>query len=187
MEVLSFKQFLRVRVILILILSLISVKAYAQNVADHELKAVFIYNFANFVSWPKDAYQHTHTSFNFCVLGKSQVNTSLAAVIKDETIDGRPAQLIELDESANPLQCQILFFNGSAQKQSTAIFEKIKGKSILTVGDGKKFSQRDGMIYFTHKKRRMHVRINMDSVESEHLKISSKLLRLATLFRSSNQ
>jgi len=187
MEVLSFKPYLMVRVTLILILSLISFNTYAQSVADHELKAVFIYNFAHFVSWPKEMNNQTKTSFNFCVVGKSQVNNSLASVIEGEIINGQPAHLIELDESANPLQCQILFITASAQKQTTAILEKIKGKSILTVGEVKQFTQSGGMICFTHQKKRIHLEINMDNVESGHLKISSKLLRLASLVRASKQ
>ncbi len=170
-----------------LILSSLSLNSYAQNVTDHDVKAVFLYNFANFVSWPKEAFQQPSTSFNFCTMGKSQVNKSLAAVIKDETVKGRPLRLFELDITADFSHCHILFINASEQVYSPGILEETIGKNTFTVGDSKDFTSSGGMVSLVYKKRRIHPIINMDVISQGRLKISSKLLRLTTLVKASQK
>jgi predicted DNA binding CopG/RHH family protein len=54
---------------------------------------------------------------------------------------------------------------------------------VLTVSDLESFETRGGMIALVRKDRRIHPRINIDTVEKSKLKISAKLLNLATVIR----
>lgn len=172
------------RFLLFLMFCSISIGASAQEIADHEIKAVFLYNFANFITWPADAFEQRSSPFNFCIIGRSKINDSLAIAIKDEVIKGRTLQLVELKSSTDISNCQILFINAIELRNQTEIISNYSGKATLIVGDTRDFISKGGMISLVQKKRRIHPMINLEAVSNVHMKVSSKLLRLATLTKN---
>jgi len=55
------------------------------------------------------------------------------------------------------------------------IFARLKGRSILTVGDIDGFAKQGGMIRFITEKNKVRFRINLEAAKAAKLTISSKL------------
>ncbi len=147
-----------------------------------QIKAVFLYNFAIFVTWPESAFESDSSPLCYCVIDAPLLASTLETVIHGETINGRPLILRHPVENLD--RCHILFINTRNNKRLREILRTVQSRNVLTVSDRKDFSNRGGMITLTHRNKRIHPIINLDAVQRVKLHISSKLLRLASLVGS---
>src|SRR5262249_48319243 len=51
---------------------------------DYEVKAVFLFNFTQFVDWPPSAFADLEAPFSICILGKDPFGRSLDEAIRGE-------------------------------------------------------------------------------------------------------
>jgi hypothetical protein len=65
------------------------------------------------------------------------------------------------------------------------VLDQLRGRPILTVSDADGFAEAGGMIGLFIEDSRVRFAINLGAAESAHLTISSRLLNLARIVRSS--
>ena len=147
----------------------------------HDLKAVFLFNFARFVEWPADAFADRATPFTIGILGDDLVGASLENIVDGESVHGRKliARRYASIDKVEP--CHILFVGASQSKHLDRVLGKLEKRSVLTVGDGRDFTARRGVIAFETLDQRLKLRINVAAASDARLTISSKLLRQATI------
>lgn len=153
---------------------------------ESEVKAVFLYNFASFVNWPQDARQDPAKPFRYCVLD-DEIAPVLQKVLKGETTGGRPLAVQTSVTAAGLADCHVLYIGKNSLRGSEGwgLVEEAISAHVLTVSDLESFETKGGMIALTRKDRRIHPRINIDAVDKGKLRISAKLLNLATIIRDS--
>ena len=153
---------------------------------ESEVKAVFLYNFASFVNWPPDARQDPAKPFRYCVLD-DEIVPVLQKVLKGETMGGRPLDVQTGVTATDLADCHVLYLGKSSLRgpDGWGLVKEAVPAHVLTVSDLEGFETRGGMIALARKDRRIHPRINIDAVEKGKLRISAKLLNLATVIRDS--
>jgi hypothetical protein len=145
---------------------------------EYDLKAVFLFNFTQFVEWPPEAFPDEKGPFAICVLGEDPFGDSLDAVVTDEAVHDRDIVVRRYrDVEEITKSCHILFISRSEAKRLDRVFAFVQGKSILTVGEGDEFPTRAGMIGFAVAENKLRVKINVGAAKAAKLAISSKLLR----------
>jgi len=55
------------------------------EISDIDIKAVFLYHFANFVTWPEQSDFNDFNRLNYCVTGKGPLTERLRIVLQNET------------------------------------------------------------------------------------------------------
>lgn len=148
---------------------------------EYQIKAVFIYNFVNFVTWPEDTGSDKEAPFIIGIAGDDAVQGFLEKVVADETVKGRKIVVRYIDAFTLPLDCRILFISKTIRKDALQILKAAAGRKILTVGDFKGFIQAGGIINFSHAQGRIQIEINKTGADLAGLAISSKLLKLAQI------
>ncbi|MCU7937599.1 MAG: YfiR family protein [Candidatus Thiodiazotropha sp. (ex Dulcina madagascariensis)] len=181
------RSFVRPLALLAMLCGIPSGHNQAETVAEHELKAIFLYNFANYIAWPESAFKKRQSPFNYCLLGESRINTSLKTVAANETVKGRALRVLELDDTEQLSDCHILFVHQRQDGYPSGLMRQLAAESVLTVGDGEAFIPSGGTIGLLKKERRIDLLINMEAIELGQLKVSSKLLRLAKRVRLSRE
>ncbi|HEX9941487.1 MAG TPA: YfiR family protein [Thermoanaerobaculia bacterium] len=151
----------------------------AQVAAEYDVKAAFLYNFTKFVEWPPSAFIDDGSSLKLCVLGEDPFGKSLQTVAGEE-VAGRKLTVLAKGTLPDPAICQILFISRSERERLSEILSGVRGRPVLTVSDTKGFLDQGGIINFTLEGTKVRFEINQESAERSGLKISSKLLRLAT-------
>ncbi len=146
-----------------------------------ELKSVYIYNFAAFVYWPDSSYKQNQANLKICTIGNSKIAHNLRAITKDEIIHGKKIIINEVDNKLDAQSCHILFIDSSVEDQHINLLKYLKTKDILLVGESLDFLARGGMINLKHNYKRIQIEINLDNIKKNHLSVSSKLIRLATI------
>jgi hypothetical protein len=153
----------------------------AQPPAETEVKAVYVYNFASFVSWPADSTAAVNSPFQICALGENPVTELLTQVVEGEKVQGRPMEFRFIESSADATPCQILFLATSDQLLIAHTLQAVQTLPVLTVGEQAGFAQHGGHIELSLRGSRIHPIINRQSVDRSKLRISAKLYRLATV------
>ena len=155
-----------------------SVGAPAQ---EYQLKAVFLFQFAQFVEWPSSSFASPEMPFEFCVLGEDPFGSFLEETVRDENVKGR-ALTIRRHRQPEELQgCNILFISRSQMDRLDTILAAVRGRSTLTVADAQAFAERGGAIQFVTVNNKLRLRINPNAAKAADLVISSKLLSLADI------
>ena len=149
--------------------------------SEYKLKAAFIYHFSQFVDWPTTAYANADAPFVIGVLGDSPFGGDLEQTIHGKLIGRRPLVVKEfhsLTEVAN--NCHILFISSSEQKRLPEILVGLGRAGILTVGESDNFGEGGGMIHFVMEGAKIRFRVNETATQRAGLKVSAKLLSLAS-------
>jgi hypothetical protein len=153
--------------------------------SDYQVKAVYLYNFGKFVSWP--AAVSGSESFPICVIGQDPFGNVLDATLSGETIGGKAVVVRRLSRLPEVAACRVLFISSSEAGRLREIFAAINKAGVLTVSDIPGFSQRGGMIQFVLQGSKVRFEVDLKAAEDAGLTVSSELLKVAINVRRGPQ
>jgi hypothetical protein len=159
----------------VLALAVLPAAMAAQAVSEeNRVKAAYLYNFLKYVEWPPGA---TAGPLVICVAGRNPFGTTLADLVRGETINGRriEARIILEPETG----CHLLFV-----PEGAAMRAYLRGASdlpVLTVGESPAFVEEGGIAYFYLDRGNVRFAINPAAAQRARLHISARLLQLARL------
>ena len=154
---------------------------------EYQIKAVFLFNFAQFVEWPATAFAGPSSPIVIGVLGESPFGAYLDETVLGEKVNNRPVEVQRYSRVEDIKTCHILFISRSEAGQLEQILVSLKDRSLLVVGDGDDFARRGGMIRLATIQNKVRLIINVDAAQVANLTISSKLLRSAEILTASNK
>lgn len=149
-------------------------------VSEPEIKAAMLYNFIKFVEWPSP---QAAGPFVIGVHGSGSFATVLARTVGGRVVQGRAVVVRKVQSAAEIQTCHALFVAGTEAGRGMAAIEPARRSAVLTVGESPGFSRKGGIIGFVIVDNRTNFEINPDAAVRVGLKISSKLLRLATIVK----
>jgi hypothetical protein len=158
--------------------------AQAAPSREYQIKAAFLFNFGQFVTWGPGAFADADAPFVIGVLGDDPFGPTLDALVAGETVQGRRAEIARYRGVEEVGACQILFISSSEAARLDRVFAALAGRSILLVGEAEGFADRSGMIRFRVVDNRLRLEINTTAAAGEGLTISSRLLSLADVVRT---
>lgn len=152
---------------------------------EYEVKAAFLFNFAQFCEWPEEAFDSTNSPLVIGVLGEDPFGRSLDEIVRGEFVQRRRIEVRRYRSVNEIRECHILFISRSEQPHIERILSRLDTRPILTVSDMENFAARGGMIRFFTEQKRVRLRINISEVRRGRLNISSKVLNLAEVVQNS--
>jgi len=154
----------------------------AASYEEHSLKAAFLYNFADFITWPNASNNKPLSAINYCVLQDGLVQDSLSSLIdsdEDANIERNFSLLSSLDQIAT---CHLLYIETDNLTTNPDLLDITSGLPILTVSDQEEFLENGGMVKLAREQNRMRVHLNVDKLTEYAFRVSSQLMRLATVY-----
>ena len=165
----------------ILLSSGLNVSAQSASSREYQVKAVFLFNFAQFVEWPPEAFPEARTPLVIGILGEDPFGAYLDETVRGETVNNRPLTVQRYSQVEEIKTCHVLFISRSEAYRLEQILASLKGRNILTVGDAVGFARRGGMIRFLIEQNKIRLRVNLEAAKDANLVLSSKLLRPAEI------
>ena len=158
---------------------------FAQNAAakEYQIKAAFLYNFAQFVEWPAEMFPDPQGPLVIGILGQDPFGATLDEIVQGEKVNNHPLAVQRFSRPEEIKNCHVLFVSQSEAGRLDKIFASQKNRSVLTVGDFEGFALHGGVIRFITEQNKIRLRINLEAAKSANLTISSKLLRIADVDR----
>jgi len=147
---------------------------------EYEVKAAFLFRFAQFVEWPADTFKQASEPFTYCTMGQDPLREALERTLDGKTIGQRPLRVEHVNREGKIDECQVLFVGGVGDKKHVAeTLAKTRTLPILTVGETDQFAENGGAIGFCTEDNKIRFEVNLDAAGKAGLKISAKLLALA--------
>lgn len=152
------------------------VGAAAENAAEANLKAAFVYNFTKFVEWPSESLVGVQNGVTLCVAGARPEIAAALAALAGKPVQGQ-ALVVKSDvRAANLDSCHALFIGEDAR----ALTDQARGHpGLLTVSDMPGFAESGGVIGLFSEGDRIRFAVNPQAAQRAGLKISSQLMKLA--------
>jgi hypothetical protein len=147
--------------------------------AEYSVKAAFLFHFAQFVEWPREAFTDAGAPLTYCTVGQDPFQGTLDASLSGKTVDGRALRVLHLKTAQDVQGCHVVYLGAAEKKSIPTTLASLKGKPVLTVGETEQFVADGGMIGFSLEGNKIRFEINLDAAEKAKLKISSRLLSLA--------
>ena len=146
---------------------------------EYPLKAVFLFDFAQFTDWPTNAFDKPDSPLVIGVLGDDPFGSLLDDAVRDEIVNGRKFVVERYRRVEDIKTCHILFISLSETRHLDKIVAALKGKSVLTVSEIDNSAYNGVCVQFITENNKIRFRINADSLKEAYLTMSSQLLRLA--------
>ena len=172
----------------VLILPSVGFDAQAQDSSgssEYLIKAGFIYNFANLVQWPSNAFAQPDSPIVIGILGEDPFGTILDRVLQGKKVNGRSFVVKRLKSPADLKECHILFVSSSEMTRLAEAIHLVKGMPILTIGEIPGFAKRGGIINLVLEDNKVRFEVNVEAAKEADLNISSRLLALARIVQES--
>ncbi len=162
--------------------TLLASKSAAQTeFKEYQLKAVFLFNFAQFVEWPELAFAGEKSPLTIGIIGEDPFDGMLDDVVRGEHAGQRPILVRRFKKIEEMGECQILFIGKSESARLESILASLGSRPLLTVSDVDRAARRGTMIRFITDRKKIRLRINLEATKRVGLVVSSKLLRASEI------
>jgi hypothetical protein len=146
---------------------------------EYQVKAVYLFNFGQFVEWPQQADGSEHSPFVIGILGDDPFAGTIDDVVRGEALGSRPLVVKRFQDVEDISDCNILFIGRNERDKLDDALAATRGRSVLTVTDIEGAESKGAMIVLFKQDNRIRMRINLAEARASNLVISSKLLRPA--------
>ena len=178
----------RVIALLLAVLGLwsISIAAWAGDApeaSEEQIKAAFLLNFSRYVEWPTNAFQTPDSPIVFAVIGDNKIATELERLTSGRTVRGRAIVVRRIALGDADASSQILFVASGQKARLGELLAKFAGAGVLTVGEEDGFLEGGGIINLAVRDRKIALEVNLAAANASGIKISSKLLSVASVVK----
>jgi hypothetical protein len=149
----------------------------------YQLKALYLFNFAKYTEWPKEAFPDANSPFVLGILGQDPFRSDID-IIKGKTIKGRKLEIRKLRSVEEVKDCHLLFISSSETNNLPQILGALDHAHILTIAEADGFIEQNGMINLVPEQKSpgtqvVGFEINQAAAEKANLKMDTQLLKLA--------
>jgi YfiR/HmsC-like len=148
----------------------------AQELDEHAIRVAYVFNLTKYVEWPRAGNQLV-----VCFVGDGPMGEALEKMLAGKTSDSRLIRVVLSPSEEDFDQCDVAYVASSSSKKVHETLDHLRNKSVLTVGDNESFPKSGGMIALVRVGQQVQMIVNLDAVERARLKISSRVLNLATI------
>ena len=167
------------RAALLCLMSVCVDSAQTNPSSEYQVKAAFLFHFAQFVEWPEETFKDANSPLTYCTIGADPFHGALDAALSGKTVGARSLRVMHYRQLQEVRGCQVLFIGEGEHRLVPPLLTSLKGIPALTVGESQDFVQDGGMIGFLLEEDKIRFEINLDAAEHARLKVSSRLLALA--------
>ena len=173
------RRYLRwVRRSALLLLMFLATPLCAQH-DERAVRAAFVFHLTKYVEW-----QQTGNEIVIGFLGEGGIAETLQKVVNGKSSDGRTVRVLISPSDEQLSQCNLLYIAYPSRGKVQATLNKLRAKSVLTVGESEDFIRDGGMVGLVRDADQIQIQVNLEATQAAGLKISSRLLSLAVVVRN---
>ena len=131
--------------ILLLVFGALKVPAQSR---EYQIKAAFLFNFAQFVDWPASAFTGDAAPFYVGILGDDPFGAALDETVQGEVIGNHKIIVVRSQKIDDLKSCQMIFVSKSEKQHITEILSDLDSRPILKVSEINGFAEHGGGINF---------------------------------------
>jgi hypothetical protein len=149
--------------------------AVSDDLPEYRLKAAFLYNFALFTEWPADI----GSTLNLCVYGRDPFGDEIDA-LQGKPVGDRRIAVRRVTSVEGLTVCQVVFIVDTSGNGISRVLSNLRGATVLTIADAPGAAKQGVALNMNVVKNKITFEANVTAAREANLKLSSKLLSLAT-------
>jgi hypothetical protein len=149
--------------------------ALSDDLPEYRLKAAFLYNFALFTEWPADM----GSTLNLCVYGRDPFGGEIDA-LQGKPVGDRRIVVRRVTGLEALTACQIVFIADRSAGAISRVLSTLRGATVLTIADAPGAARQGVALNMSVVKNKITFEANLTAARAANIKLSSKLLSLAT-------
>lgn len=165
--------------VIVMLLVLVTSRPGAPSTLEYEVKAAFLYNFLNFVTWPASAFAAPSDAVRVCVFGSDPFGPVLDRTMQGGTAGTHPVVVDRVRDQNAVTRCSVVFVPREAATRTEEVIGATASRPVLTVGESPEFLAKGGMINFVLEGGKVRFDVNLPAASAHGLSLSSRLLRVA--------
>lgn len=149
--------------------------AKAETVQEYDLKAAFIYNFSTYTEWPDEV----GSTLVFCTYDYDPFGAGFDG-LQGKSVGDRHIAIQRPRNSSSLGACHLIFFTDATMGALPGLLKGLRGKPVLTIADSDGAARLGVVLNMALSGNRVTFEANQGAALRSGLKLSSRLLRLAT-------
>ena len=167
---------MRFKLFILTLLTAIGLNSQNQPDINSNLKARYIFNFANMIEWPSAVGKG---SFNIGLLGEPSNLLTELNKYNSKSVGSQSIKIIPFSESSLVTACHILFITREQADKTAALVKKFKANGTLIISE-KEGALKDGsIINFIIRNNRQTYELSKTNASKHKLIIGKQLTELA--------
>ncbi len=151
----------------------------AQMRDERAVRAAYVFNLIKYVEWPSQDRELT-----IGLAGDAATGEVMEKLLNGRASDGETVRVVRSPSDEELAKCRVLYIADGQAGEALRFLEKVRGRSILTVGETEAFARAGGMIGLVNSGDHIQIEVNLDAAQSAGIRISSRVLNLATIVRT---
>ena len=149
--------------------------ALSNDLPEYRLKAAFLYNFALFTEWPAQV----GSTLNLCVYGRDPFGEEID-VLQGKPAGDRHIAIRRVTRVEGLAVCQLVFIADPSGDGISRVLSTLHGAAVLTIADAPGAAKQGVALNMGVVNDKITFEANLTAARAANLKLSSKLLNLAT-------
>lgn len=152
----------------------------------HEVRAAYLLNFLRFTQWPQDV--PAEEPLDVAVLGAESLAAALRTLLRQPGAAGSRAVRVHHVRELSTARArralrdaEVVFVGGRGGHDPSRVLAQLRGRPVLTVGEGPDFARRGGMLGLVPQGSRIVFDANPVMIQASGLQLSAKVLKLARI------
>jgi len=148
---------------------------HAENLAEYQIKAAFLYNFLAFTEWPAEV----GSTITLCVYGPDPFGEDLNKM-QGKSLGTRNLAVKRVISVDGLQSCQAVFIARPVISNLRRVLDNLNDRPVLTVADSQDAALQGVALNMSMDQNKVTFEANLSAARGNRLNLSSKLLRLAT-------
>lgn len=145
---------------------------------EYEVKSAYLVNFLLYATWPADVLAPAD-EVRLCILGDNPLGDFIEELARGRSVQGHAIQVIQVDRVVEADRCHAAFIASRNRIPPGVWLERLRGRPVLSIGEGDEFRRAGGMITLTLEEQTVRFDVNLRALRDAGLDLSSRVLRLA--------
>jgi len=148
---------------------------------ERQVKAAMLYKFLSYVEWPPESFATPLSPYVIAVAGASDVANELRTITSDRTVNQRPIVVQKVTSKSDLSQVHMLFIGeDNSETLHNRLMRRAREHSVVTVTENEKGLGLGSVINFRLIGDRIGFDISLVNAGSHKLKLSARLLAVAS-------
>ena len=147
---------------------------------ERSVMAAYIYRFITYVEWPVSAFASPQAPIVIGVVNADDIAGELEQIVQGRMAQGRPLQVRRLAPGEPLTGVNVLFVGGDSAQRVLQSAKTLTERSVLTITGVERGIEHGSVINFVPVDGRVRFEVNLGAAEKSGLRLSSRLLTVAT-------
>ncbi len=152
---------------------------------ERSVMAAYIYRFITYVEWPASAFPAPEAPIVIGVVNADDIAGELEQIVQGRTAQSRRLQVRRMAPGDAVTGVNVLFIGGDAAPKVLQAAKTLTERSVLTITGVERGIDHGSVINFVQVDGRVRFEVNVVVAEKSGLRLSSRLLTVATKVKAS--